>query len=211
MLIVVFNFTKALFLAVHPRVSLHPGPHYAIKGNSYTLPICHVTGYPTPVVSWRKSLGQLPQRRVKYNNSALQILHVRKEDSDFYFCSASNLLGRVEKKTLLVVASLPRFIVKPPAKVVVLLRGTLRINCRASGDPKQFMRWKKQGGQLPVGRSQQINGSLVIRDITMNDKGNYICVAASAGVLKAEAVTYTEVQKGILTWIHFKTEHKLLL
>ena len=137
---------------------------------------------------------------MKYNNSAFQILHVRKDDSDVYFCSASNLLGRVEKKTLLVVASLPRFIVKPPAKVVVLLRGTLRINCGASGDPKPVIRWKKQGGQLPVGRNQQINGSLVIRDITMNDKGNYICVAASAGVLKAQAVTYTEVQRGILTY-----------
>ena len=64
---------------------------------------------------------------MRYNNSALQILHFRKEDSDVYFCSASNLLGRVEKKILLVVASLPRFIVKPPAKVVVLLRGTLRL------------------------------------------------------------------------------------
>ena len=191
------NFTKAFFLAVHPRVSLHPGPHYGIKGNSYTLPVCHVTGYPTPVVTWRRSSGQLPRGRVKYNNGALEILHVQKDDSDVYFCSASNLLGHVEKKTLLVVASLPRFIVKPPAKVVVLLRGTLRINCRASGDPKPVIRWKKQGGQLPVGGSQQINGSLVIRDITMTDKGIYICVATSAGVLKAEATTYTEVQKGI--------------
>ena len=144
---------------------------------------------------------------MKYNNSALQILHVQKEDSDVYVCSASNLLGRVEKKTLLVVASLPRFIVKPPVKIVVKLRGTLRINCRASGDPKPVIRWKKQGGQLPVGRSQQVNGSLVIRDITMNDKGSYICVATNAGVLKAEAVTYTEVQKGILTWILFKIEY----
>ena len=145
---------------------------------------------------------------MKYNNSALQILNVRKEDSDVYFCSASNLLGRVEKRTLLVVASLPRFIVKPPTKVFVRLKGTLRINCRAFGDPKPVIRWKKQGGQLPVGRSQQINGSLVIRDMTMNDKGNYICVATSAGVLKAEAVTYTEFQKGILTWMHFKIEYK---
>ena len=32
-----------------------------------------------------------------------------------------------------------------------------------------------------------------------------------SGVLKAEAVTYTEVQKGISTWIHFKIEYKLLL
>ena len=165
----VSNFTKAFFLAVHPRVSVHPGPHYAIKGNSYTLPICHVTGYPTPVVSWRKSSGQLPKGRVKYNNSALQILHVRKEDSDFYFCSASNLLGRVEKKTLLVVASLPRFIVKPPAKVVASLRGTLRINCRASGDPKPVITWKKHGEQLPVGRSQQIKSESVQKSTKIAD------------------------------------------
>ena len=79
-------------------------------------------------------------------------------------------------------------------------RGTVRLNCSASSDPRPVITWKKQGGQLPVVRSQQINGSLVIRDITMNDKGNYICVAASAGVLKAQAVTYTEVQRGILTY-----------
>ena len=88
------------------------GGAYTWKGlfsefyGSYTLPSCHVTGYPAPVVTWRKSSGPLPQGRVKYYNSALQILYVPKDDSDLYFCSASNLLGRVEKKTLLVVALL---------------------------------------------------------------------------------------------------------
>ena len=155
-----------------------------------------MTGYPAPVVTWRKSSGQLPQGRVKYSNSGLQILHIRKKDSDFYLCSAANLLGRVEKKTLLVVVSPPRFTVKPPEKVVVLLRGNLRLNCSATGDPQPVISWKKQGGQLPVGRSQQINGTLEITDITLNDKGNYICVATNAGVFKAETVTSTEVQKG---------------
>ena len=155
-----------------------------------------MTGYPAPVVSWRKSSGPLPQGRVKYNNSALQILHLRKGDSDFYFCAASNLLGRVEKNTLLVVVSPPRFTIKPPAKVVAWVGETLILNCSATGDPQPVISWKKQGGQLPVGRSQQINGSLVIRSLTLNDKGNYICVALYAGVFKAETVTYTEVHKG---------------
>ena len=64
---------------------------------------------------------------MKYNNSALQILHVRKGDSDFYFCAASNLLGRVEKNILLVVVSPPRFTVKPPAKVLAVVGGTLKL------------------------------------------------------------------------------------
>ena len=184
------------FFAVHPRVSLHPGPHYAIEGSTYTLPTCHVTGYPAPVVTWRKSSGQLPQGRVKYNNSALKILHARKDDSDLYFCSAANLLGRIEKKTFLVVVSPPRFTVKPPARVAAWVGATLTLTCNATGDPQPVIRWKKQEGQLPVGRSQQINGVLVIRDISMNDRGNYICVAPYAGVFKVETVTYTEVRKG---------------
>ena len=160
-----------------------------------------MTGYPAPVVTWRKSSGQLPQGRVKYNNSALQILHIRKDDSDLYFCSAANLLGCVEKKTLLVVVSPPRFTIKPPAKVVVGLDFTLRLNCSATGDPRPAISWKKQGGQLPVGRSQQINGALVIRDLKMNDKGIYICVATNAGVFNVESVTYIEFKGKIKGYI----------
>ena len=185
-----------VFVVVHPQVSLHPGPHYAVEGSTYTLPSCHVTGYPAPLVTWRKSSGPLPQGRVKYNNRVLQILHLRKDDSDLYYCAASNLLGRVEKKTFLIVVSPPRFTVKPPAKVVAWVGGSLILNCSATGDPQPVISWKKQGGQPPVGRGQQINSSLVIRSLTLNDKGNYICVASYAGVFKAETGTYTEVHKG---------------
>ena len=146
------------------------------------------------MVTWRKSSGQLPQGRLRYNNSALQISPVLKGDTDTYFCSASNLLGSVEKKTLLVVVSLPQFTVKPPAKVLTRLGGTLKLNCRATGDPQPVISWKKQGSQLPSGRSQQTNGDLVIRTVQLSDTGNYICVATSAGVFDVE--TYTEVQRG---------------
>ena len=162
-----------------------------------------MTGYPAPVVAWRKSSGQLPRGRVKYNSSALQILHVRKDDSEFYFCSAANLLGRVEEKTLLVVVSPPRFIVKPPARVVARVGDTLTLHCSATGDPQPVISWKKQGSQLPVGRSQQTNGTLVITGITMNDKGVYICVATNAGVFKAETVTSTDIKGKLI----FMLEH----
>jgi len=151
-----------------------------------------VTGHPAPVITWRKLTGQLPQGRVRYINSALQILHVRKEDSDAYFCSASNLLGRVEKKTLLVVVSLPRFTLTPPVKVVAGLGSTLALNCSAIGDPQPVISWRKQGSELPVGRSQQINGALVIRSVTKKDTGSYVCVATSAGVFDVETAIYVE-------------------
>ena len=134
---------------------------------------------------------------MRYNGSALQVLHVRKEDSDFYFCSAVNLLGSVETKALLVVVSLPRFTVKPPAKAIASPGETLTLNCSASGDPQPVISWKKQGGQLPVGRSHQSNGQLIVRNLQLNDAGNYICVATSAGVFNIETVTYAEVRRGM--------------
>lgn len=116
----------------------------------------------------------------------MQILLVRKDDSEFYFCSAADLLGSVEKKTLLVVVSPPQFTVRPPARVFALLGDTLKLNCSATGDLQPVINWKKQGGQLPVGRSQQTNGELVIRDIVLKDQSYYICVATSAALLNAE-------------------------
>ena len=188
------NETKRFYLfAVHPHVSLHPGPSYVIEGSNFTLPTCRVTGYPAPVVTWRKSSGQLPQGRAQYNNTALQISNVRKVDSDTYFCSAVNLLGNVVRKTLLVVVSLPRFTVKPLGKVSAFTGDTLTLNCSATGDPRPVISWKRQGAILPVGRSDRTKDALVLRDIKKEDAGIYVCVATSAGVFHIEAISDVEV------------------
>ena len=155
-----------------------------------------MTGYPTPVVTWGKLSGHLSLWRVRYNNSVLQISQVRKEDSDGYTCSARNLLGKAEKNTMFVVVSLPRFTSKPPSKIVSMLRSTVRLNCSATGDPQPTISWRKQGGQLPVGRSQQINGALVITNLQESDAGNYICNATGASVFDVQAVTALEIKKG---------------
>ena len=162
----------------------------------YKEALCHVTGYPTPVVTWRKLSSHLPLWRVRYNNSALQISQVRKEDSDLYTCSAKNLLGKDEKNTLLVVVSLPRFTSKPPSKIMSIISCIERLNCSATGDPQPIISWRKQGGQLPIGRSQQISGALIITNLQQSDAGNYICTATSAGVFDVEAVATLEIQKG---------------
>ncbi len=148
-----------------------------------------MTGYPAPVVTWRKSSGQLPQGRAQYNNTDLQISDVRKADSDTYLCSAVNILGSVERKTLLVVISLAKFTVKPPGKMIALTGDTLTLNCSATGDPRPVISWKRQGAALPVGRSHRTNDALVIRDLKEEDAGNYICVATSAGVFDVESIS----------------------
>ena len=176
---------------------------FVTEGSDVTLPTCHVTGYPTPVVTWRKSSGHLPQGRAHYNSTVLQISNVRKSDTDAYFCSAVNLLGNVERKTQLVVVSLPVFTVKPPGKVFVSTGDTLTLNCSATGDPRPVISWKRQGAALPMGRSDKRNDALILRDLNEEDAGNYICVATSAGVFDIEAISYVQVKtlKGkLFTW-----------
>ena len=131
---------------------------------------------------------------MQYNNTALQISNVRKVDSDAYFCSAVNLLGNVERKTLLVVVSLPVFTVKPPGKVFAFSGDTLTLNCSATGDPRPVISWKRQGAALPVGRSHRTNDALVVSDFREEDAGIYVCVATSAGVFDVEAISDVKVQ-----------------
>ena len=91
-----------------------------------------------------------------------------------------------------MIVSHPRFTVKPPLSIVAVLGDTLTLNCSATGDPQPVISWRKQGGHLPVGRNQQINGALVTRDITKNDTGYYICAATSARVFDVETLTYVQ-------------------
>jgi len=175
-------------------VSINLGPLYAVKETDVTLPVCHVTGFPRPQIKWVKHFGQLPQGRVQYNDSTLKIFDVRKSDSDNYVCTASNLVGKAIGKTLLLVVSLPELTVKPPVKVSAILGKTLKLNCSVKGDGQPVISWKRQGAELPVGRSIVSKEGLAIRNLKLEDAGNYVCVATSAGNFFIEAFTAVEVK-----------------
>jgi len=113
------------------------------------------------------------------------------------------------KRIVLVVVSLPLFTIKPPEKILVRPGDTLTLNCSATGDPQPVISWKKQGGQLPAGRNQQIDGALMLRSMKKNDTGLYICVATSARVFGVETVTHINVKdppRGSLIFKHYYRE-----
>jgi len=93
------------------------------------------------------------------------------------------------QRTHLVVVPLPTFTVKPPLKIKAMPGNTLTLNCSAAGDPRPFISWKRQGAKLPTGRSHSSGDALIIRDLKKEDTGNYTCIATSADVSKAYAVS----------------------
>jgi len=54
------------------------------------------------------------------------------------------------------------------------------------------IRWEKEGGQLPSGRSvDDANGLLVIRDVKVSDSGIYVCQASDGINIAIKKVTLT--------------------
>ena len=158
-----------------PRVQLLPGPTHAKTGQNVTLPRCHVTGFPSPVVTWRKLTGFLPNNRAVHGNGSLTLIATERNDTGPYECTAKNYLGEASVVTTLVVWSPPNFIIKPPSKASELIGDDLSLDCLATGQAS--ISWRRVGGAWEEERMKVQNGTLKISTLKISDSGSYICEA----------------------------------
>lgn len=101
------------------------------------------------------------------------------EDSGLYQCMASNSIGYHSAYTKLTVVTMPKFTVRPPAKLEATSNKTITVRCQATGQPKPFITWAKKGGELPKGRSNvSEDGTLQIWSPESDDSGRYTCTAS---------------------------------
>ena len=177
-----------LFSLGQPKVSLPFGPSYAEKGKNITLPVCHVTGFPPPKITWRKVHDDFMQSRAFVKGGQFSIITVqKKKDSGLYKCQASNHLGYAFAVTQLNVIELPYFTVSPPAQFEVNENLTLSISCQADGFPTPKVTWLKGNRQLPSGRSMvSDDGTLTIWDTKKGDSGTYNCVGSRVNFLERQ-------------------------
>ena len=166
-----------VFFKAPPRIQLAPGPTYVKKGSNATLPKCHVTGFPAPVVTWRKFPGSLAKDRTVQDGGILNVSLATKQDIGSYVCHAKNHLGQASAVTSLVVISVPEFVTKPPKTVIKLPGDDLSLNCSASGEPTPAISWKRSTGTWSDERMKEQRGSLQISRLEEADSGIYICEA----------------------------------
>ena len=166
-----------LLFKAPPRIQLAPGPTLAKTGQNATLPKCHVTGFPAPVVTWWKTPGSLAKDRTVQDKGLLTVVLAAKDDIGSYVCHAKNQLGETSAATSLFVWSPPRFIIKPPQSLNKAADDDLSINCSAAGDPPPIVSWKRSEGAWENKRMKVNRGILTISTLSSTDSGVFICEA----------------------------------
>lgn len=162
-----------------------------VSGNGKTTVLnCSADGQPMPEISWtlpngtRFIGGTNHGSRHQINNDGTLVIHsTHKEDAGKYRCGAKNLMGYIEKLIILEIGQKPYILTRPRGIIRSISGEPLFIHCLSDGSPRPRIYWTVPGGHTltrpqVLGRYQLLeNGTLIIQDTTLHDRGNYICRA----------------------------------
>ena len=81
------------------------------------------------------------------------------------------------------------FLISEPHDITVLPNQSVKLECRVGGEPTPKILWRKDSGELPIGRAQILDDkTLSIERVTLQDEGVYICDADNlVGSISARA------------------------
>ncbi|KAJ8398987.1 hypothetical protein AAFF_G00416540 [Aldrovandia affinis] len=156
-------------------------------------------GHPEPTISWKRNNMRVNDKdeRITVNTwGKLMISNTRKSDAGMYVCVGTNMVGEKDSDPAeLVVFERPMF-VRRPLNQVVLAEDTVDFMCEVHGDPTPTVRWRREEGDLPRGRSEIRNdNALRLTQVRAEDEGTYTCVSENS-VGKAEASGTLQVRVG---------------
>ncbi|XP_068701952.1 uncharacterized protein [Montipora foliosa] len=138
---------------------------------------CEVQGNPTPEVTWLKhNSSLLATKRIMKSRGSLMIRDVTSHDSGMYTCKARNILGEMSSSATLTVQVRPR-ITQKPVSTTVEEGQSVSLLCKAIGQPRPLISWRKAFSQMLEENTVVKAGKLTIRNVTKADTGLYACSA----------------------------------
>ncbi|XP_035191112.1 immunoglobulin superfamily member 10 isoform X1 [Oxyura jamaicensis] len=159
------------------------------KPGKATILNCSVDGNPPPEISWMLPNGTWFSKGIKTSqfltgsNGTLTIYNPNRDKAGKYRCAAKNKVGYIERLIILEIGQKPSILVHPKGLVKGISGESLSLHCLSDGSPKPNTAWTLPGGYVldrPQINMKYIlleNGTLVIREATIHDRGNYVCKA----------------------------------
>uniref|UniRef100_UPI00398F37BC immunoglobulin superfamily member 10 n=1 Tax=Pristiophorus japonicus TaxID=55135 RepID=UPI00398F37BC len=159
------------------------------KTESTAVLNCSADGHPPPEIIWvlpngtRFSAGPKTARYQMGSNGTFLIHRPTTADAGKYRCAARNKIGYIEKLIILEVGQKPAIRPQPLGLVRSMSGDALYLHCSATGSPTPHIAWTVPSGHVldrPQINSRYIlfeNGTVVIRETGVRDRGNYICKA----------------------------------
>lgn len=151
---------------------------------------CSADGHPMPEIIWTLPNGTRftsgPDRGPRHHlgsEGTLIIYNPSKEDAGKYRCGARNIVGYIEKLIILDVGQKPYILTRPRGIIRSVSGDPLFLHCLSDGSPRPRIYWTIPDGHTltrpqVLGRYQLLqNGTLVVQDTTLHDRGNYVCRA----------------------------------
>nr|XP_054503372.1 roundabout homolog 3 [Agelaius phoeniceus] len=183
-----------------------PGDVVVAAGEPAVLECVPPRGHPEPSVSWKKNGVRVSDKdeRLTIRGGKLMVASTHKSDAGVYVCVATNVVGeRDSEPAELVVFERPAF-GKRPQNQVVLVEGTAEFACEVMGDPQPAARWRKEEGEMPLGRWEVLpDNTLRISRLQVEDEGTYTCVADnSVGRSEASGTLTVHVPPQLVTGPH---------
>uniref|UniRef100_A0A8C8DRT1 Ig-like domain-containing protein n=1 Tax=Oryzias sinensis TaxID=183150 RepID=A0A8C8DRT1_9TELE len=174
-----------------PEISWGLGGERIVSRTGKTIILnCSAHGSPKPEIVWtlpngtRLNVGAYHGSHHHLNNDGtLVIYNSQKGDSGKYRCGAKNNLGYVEKLIILSIGHKPYILTRPRGIIRGMSGEPIFLHCLSDGSPPPRIFWTLPGGHTltrpqVLGRYQLVeNGTLVVKDTTLNDRGNYVCKA----------------------------------
>ncbi|KAK2090513.1 Immunoglobulin super member 10 [Saguinus oedipus] len=177
-----------------PRIVGGKAASFTIPANSDAFLPCEAVGNPLPTIQWTRVSSGLDLSKRKQNNrvqvlpnGTLSIQRVEIQDRGQYLCSASNLFGTDHLHvTLSVVSYPPRILERRTKEITVHSGSTVELKCRAEGRPSPTITWILANQTVVLESSQGSrqalvtgDGTLVIHNLSIYDRGFYKCVASN--------------------------------
>ncbi|XP_068613407.1 immunoglobulin superfamily member 10-like [Brachionichthys hirsutus] len=194
--IIVGFISTARSITNKPKIVGGNAASFTVLSNSDAYMPCEAIGNPQPMITWKRfssSTGNTVTIKGKmgkfevFSNGTLSIQNANIKDRGQYLCLAENHHGSDKLLVTLSVVAYPSRILEPKIRELKYHAGnTVELKCKAEGRPPPMISWilanrtQVRGLNKYMGRvSISGDGTLVIEQVSVYDRGHYKCIASN--------------------------------